>query len=132
MRLLITDVVEPAPGSVGLGKEIVSEVLPIHDYKDSPLLDAPTLAMGVFPESMICSLGNIIVVLLRAKGVMLAYEYKNGAVRSIAKENIGHYVVDAVMRYSAIEGGAEIVMLLSDNYNHKDGRIASYYFRSSA
>lgn len=130
LRLTFTAVVEPAPGSVGLGQEIVSEVLPTSEFKNSTL-DPPTLAMGVFPEALICSLGNIIVVVLRTMGVMLAYELKNSGLKLIVNEDIGHYVVDAVMRYSVIEGGAEIVMLLSDNENHKDGRIASYYFRST-
>jgi hypothetical protein len=49
----------------------------------------------------------------------------------IALEGVGHYVIDAVMRYSAEVGGAEIVMLLSDEANPKDGRIVSFCFRST-
>ena len=130
LRLTFTAVLEPTPGSVALGEVIISETLPTNDYKGSSL-DPPTLAMGVFPEALICSLGKLIVVVCRTMGIMIAYEFKGNGVRLIAKEDIGHYVVDAVMRYSAIEGGAEIVMLLADNENPKDGRIASYHFRSS-
>lgn len=131
LDLTITSIVEPESGSVALGDLIVSEALPTADFQATHL-EPPTLAMGVFPESMVCSLGNIIVVVLRNMGAMLAYEFKNNSVHLIAKEDLGHYVVDSVMRYSAIEGSAEIVMLLSDNDNHKDGRIASYFFRSFA
>ena len=129
LRLTFTALLEPAAGSIALGDLIISEVLPTTGYK-GVLLNPPTLAMGVFPHSMICSLGNLIVICLRTMGLMLAYELKNNAVKLIAKEEIGHYVVDAVMRYSSIEGGAEIVLLLSNNENHKDGRISSYFFRS--
>jgi len=88
--------------------------------------------MGAFPEVLICSLGNIIVVIVRAAGFMIAYELKENALEAVVQENVGHYVIDAVMRFSAIEGGAEIVMLLSENENHKDGRIVTRNFRTSA
>jgi hypothetical protein len=103
------------------------------DGLGSSILEAPTLAMGVFPYALVCSLGSFIVVLMRATGSMIAYQLQNDKkLILIAKENIGHYIVDAVMRYSAIEGGIEIVMLLSDTNNNKDGRIACYNFRSQA
>ena len=132
LKLRISTILEPDKGSVGVGEVISSEVLPTKDFAGVSL-DPPTLAMGVFPDVMVCTLGNIIVVILRATGAMIAYEFKaNNSVQLMVKEDVGHYVIDAVMRYSAIEGGAEIVMLLSDNDNHKDGRIVSHNFRSSA
>lgn len=130
LKLNILTVLEPETGTVALGEEVTSEILPTGDF-EGPNLEPPTLAMGVFPDAMVCSLGNIVVVLLRGKGAMVAYELKNSGLHVIVKEDIGHYIIDAVMRYSAIEGGAEVVMLLSDNDNHKDGRIASFYFRST-
>lgn len=130
MMLSISTILEPSAGSVALGKEIVSEVLPLDSYKGVNL-EPPTLAMGHFPDVIVCSLGNIIAVIVRTKGAMIAYELQENGLKIIAQEDVGHYVVDAVMRYSAIEGGAEIVMLLSDSENHKDGRIASFYFRAA-
>ena len=128
-KLTISALREPAPDSVALGGTILSEILPLAEFQGIDL-EAPTLAMGNFPDAICCSLGSIIVVILRAMGAMVAYEFKNNDLQRIAKENVGHYVVDAVLRYSAIEGGAEVVMLLSDNENQKDGRIVSFYFRS--
>jgi hypothetical protein len=41
-------------------------------------------------------------------------------------------VVDAVMRYSAVEGGAEIVLLMSDSESRRDGRVGTFCFRTTA
>lgn len=130
MKLCIMRIVEPSAGSVGLGGSIIKEDLPLDEFKDTSFVP-PTLAMGHFPDVLICTLGNIIVVIVRSKGVVIAFEFQSGGLKTIAKQEICHYVVDAVMRYSAIEGGAEIVLLLSDNENHKDGRITSFNFRAS-
>lgn len=129
IRLNMMTVEDLGSGSVDIGKSIISETLPVEEFQGVDY-EAPTLAMGNFPDAICCSLGNIIVVLLRASGAMIGYEFKKSSLSMIAKENVGHYIVDAVMRYSAIEGVAEVVMLLSDKENHKDGRIVSYFFRS--
>lgn len=135
LKLNISTILEPEEGSVAVGEVITSEILPTST--GAAIVDPPTLAMGVFPDVMVCTLGNIIVIVLRTTGTMIAYEFKTddnstSSVQLMTKEDVGHYVIDAVMRYSAIEGGAEIVMLLSDNDNHKDGRIVSHNFRSLA
>ena len=131
LKLNISTILEPEKGSVAVGEVILTEVLPASEHRGSDF-DPPTLAMGVFPDVMVCTLGNIIVVILRATGTMIAYEFKANSVHLIVTLSVDHYVIDAVMRYSAIEGGAEVLMLLSDSKNHKDGRIVSHNFRSSA
>jgi hypothetical protein len=131
MKLSVCTILEEG-ASFSQGIEIAYQPLDT-DGLGSANLEAPTLAMGVFPYALVCSLGSFIVVLMRATGSMMAYQlHNNNKLTLIAKENIGHYIVDAVMRYSAIEGGIEIVMLLSDSNNNKDGRIACYNFRSQA
>ncbi|CAB9512092.1 expressed unknown protein [Seminavis robusta] len=129
LKLSICSVLEGESGSVDRGTELTS--IPLTEPVSS-ILEPPTLAMGVFPSSLVCTLGSYVVVLVRASGTMLAYELRNDVLELVASESIEHYVVDAVMRYSAIEGGVEIVMLLSDRDNSKDGRIACYNFRSQA
>ena len=121
---------EPKEGSIVLGEVLASELLD-EDESSETDFDLPGLAMGPLPEALCVSLSNIVVVVLRRKGFVAAFELEDGELNLIAQENVGHYVIDAVMRYSAEVGGAEIVMLLSDNENSKDGRIVSFCFRSA-
>lgn len=129
----VLSVTEPAKGSVALYEDegVVTQEISLAGYEDCDF-DPPGLAMGTFPEAICCSLSNIIVVIIRRKGLIAAFELEDEGMNLIAQEGVGHYVVDAVMRYSAEVGGAEIVMLLSDNENAKDGRMVSFCFRSAA
>ena len=86
---------------------------------------------GTFPEILCCSLGTTVVVIVRRKGLVVAYELADSGLELIAQENVGHYVVDAVMRYNAAEGGAEIVLLMSDAENRRDGRVGTFCFRAA-
>jgi hypothetical protein len=126
----ILSVREPRNGSIELGEIEVSHLIEMDEYKEIDL-KPPSLAMGTFPEAICCSLSNIIVVIIRRKGLIAAFELEDDDLSLIAQETVGHYIVDAVMRYSAEVGGAEIVMMLSDTDNPKDGRIVSFCFRSA-
>ena len=127
----VLSVVEVQQGSVQLGEIEVTRVIDETGFEDIDY-DPPAMAMGSFPEAILCSLGNIVVVIIRRKGLIAAFELEDDDLSLIALESIGHYVIDAVMRYSGEVGGAEIVMLLSDEQNPKDGRMVSFCFRSTA
>jgi hypothetical protein len=127
----VLSVTEPRKGSVKLGEIEVTRVIEETGFEDASY-DPPDLAMGSFPEAICCSLGNIVVIIIRRKGLIAAFELEEDDLSLIALEGVGHYVIDAVMRYSAEVGGAEIVMLLSDETNPKDGRMVSFCFRSAA
>jgi hypothetical protein len=127
----VLSVVEPRKGSIQLGEIELSRFIDETGFEDA-YYEPPAMAMGSFPEAILCSLGNIIVVIIRSKGLIAAFELEDDDLSLIALEGIGHYVVDAVMRYSGEVGGAEIVMLLADEKNHKDGRMVSFCFRSAA
>ena len=131
MQLSIWTIVEGEAESLSRGIEITYQPLDTHGLGSS-IVEPPTLAMGVFPHVLVCSLGSFIAVFMRATGLMSAYQLQNKKLNLLAKENLGHYIVDAVMRFSAIDGSIEILMLLSDANNNKDGRIACYNFRSQA
>lgn len=118
-------------GSVELGEIAVTIDVDMAGFEDIEY-EAPVLAMGTYPAAICCSLANIVVVIIRSKGLVVAYELEDGDMSLIAREGVGHYVIDAVMRYSEEVGGAEIVMLLSDTDNPKDGRMVSFCFRSAA
>jgi hypothetical protein len=131
MFVNVLSVTETAPGSLQLGEVEITQEIDESGFTRS-FHDPPTLAMGPKPEAICCSLANIVVILVRRKGLVIAYELEDGDLSLIASEEVGHYIVDAVMRYSAEVGGAEIVMLLADNENSKDGRMVSFCFRAAA
>jgi hypothetical protein len=121
---------EPKDGTILLSDVIASQVIDDYDAGGTDFVP-PALAMGPLPEALCVSLSNIIVVIIRRKGLVAAFEYEENGLNIIALEYVDHFVIDAVMRYSSDVGGAEIVMLLSDNNNEKDGRIVSFCFRST-
>ena len=125
-----TSLKEPKGGSIVLSDIIASQVIDDFDAGGTDF-EPPPLAMGPLPEALCVSLSNIIVVIMRRKGLVAAFEYEENELNIIAMECVDHFVIDAVMRYSADVGGAEIVMLLSDDNNGKDGRIVSFCFRST-
>lgn len=127
----VMSLLEPQRGSVGLGEISVTLEVDLTGFEDVDF-EPPALAMGTFPEAICCSLANIVVVLIRRKGLIVAFELEDGDMSLIAREGVDHFVIDAVMRYSAEVGGAEIVMLLADDENSKDGRMVSFCFRSAA
>lgn len=131
----VLSISEPTKGTLALGEEKVAQTIDLAEYGAIDLTP-PALAMGSLPEAICVSLSNIVVVVLRRKGLVAAFELESDKgvlyLNLIALETVDHFVVDAVMRYSPDVGGAEIVMLLSDNENAKDGRVVSFCFRSVA
>jgi hypothetical protein len=126
----VSAVTEAAETSIGL-TEVMTDALIEQGAYQNMNYEPPTLAMGTWPEVLCCSLGSTIVIIVRRKGLVVAYELADTGLELIAQENVGHYVVDAVMRYSAVEGGAEIVLLMSDSENPRDGRVGTFCFRTA-
>jgi hypothetical protein len=122
----VSAVTEEGENSVGL-TEVMTDALIEQRLYNSLDLEPPAMAMGTYPEIICCSLGSTIVIIVRRKGLVVAYELAEEGLELIAQENVGHYVIDAVMRYSAVEGGAEIVLLMSDEENP---RVSLPYFVS--
>lgn len=89
-------------------------------------LTPPTLAMGTWPEVFICCIENLVVATLRRKGLVVAYEFRDGDLVLIRQELVSHYVVDAGLRPGVKEGEAEVVLLLSRRDNPRDGEVVSF------
>ena len=89
-------------------------------------LTPPTLAMGTWPEVFICCIENLVVATLRRKGLVVAYEFRDGHLVLIRQELVQHYVVDAGLRPGLKEGEAEVVLLLSHRDNPRDGEVVSF------
>eukprot|EP00934_Nitzschia_sp_Nitz4_P009070 Nitzschia sp. Nitz4//scaffold258_size27474//3690//11194//NITZ4_008184-RA/size27474-augustus-gene-0.31-mRNA-1//1//CDS//3329544482//9060//frame0 len=127
----VSAVTEASEVSIALTDVMTDALIEMGPYEKFDYAP-PTLAMGTWPEVLCCSLGSTIVIISRRKGLVVAYELADAGLELIAQENVGHYVVDAVMRYSAVEGGAEIVLLMSDDENPRDGRVGTFCFRTAA
>ena len=121
---------EHKKGSITVGDVRSTQMIDDNEV-DGVSFEPPPLAMGTYPEALCVSLSNIVVVILRRQGLVAAFELEDEELNLIAQECVDHFVVDAVMRYSPEVGGAEIVMLLADDTNPKDGRIVSFCFRST-
>ena len=125
----LSAVTEVGEQSVGMTEVMTDALIELGPYRNLDY-DPPALAMGTYPEVICCSLGSTIVVIVRRKGLVVAYELAETGLELIAEECVGHYVVDAVMRYSATEGGTEIVLLMSDEAEARDGRVGTFSFRT--
>ena len=66
------------------------------------------------------------VATLRRKGLVVAYEFRDGDLVIIRQELVQHYVVDAGLRPGLKEGEAEVVLLLSHRDNPRDGEVVSF------
>lgn len=126
----VSAVTETSDVSIGLTDVMTDALIELAPYQDLEF-EPPTLAMGSWPEVLCCSLGTTIVIIIRRKGLVIAYELAETGLELIAQESVGRFVVDAVMRYSALEGGAEIVLLMSDAENARDGRVGTFCFRTA-
>lgn len=86
----------------------------------------PPLAMGTWPEVICCCCENMIVVAVRRKGLVAVYEFSSSSLGLTFSEAVGHFIVDAAVRSGkGSDGKVEVVLLLCDNDNPKDGRVVS-------
>eukprot|EP00548_Thalassiothrix_antarctica_P010032 CAMPEP_0194158238 /NCGR_PEP_ID=MMETSP0152-20130528/75267_1 /TAXON_ID=1049557 /ORGANISM="Thalassiothrix antarctica, Strain L6-D1" /LENGTH=1319 /DNA_ID=CAMNT_0038867331 /DNA_START=220 /DNA_END=4179 /DNA_ORIENTATION=- len=119
---------------------IVGETLTslIVDQREVHQLDfvPPTLAMGTWPEVLICCFENLVVAMVRRKGLLLAYEFNDGNLTLNCQESLGQYIVDAGVRFGGTvpigKEMAEAVLLLACGDKSKDGQIVSVLIEYSS
>lgn len=112
-------------GSLGVGDVITCAIInqrKVRQFNFTP----PTLAMGTWPEVLVCCHESLVIAVIRRKGLLVAYEFKEGDLVLVHQEILGHYVVDASVRPGVNRGEAEAVMLLAHNDNSRDGRVVSF------
>ena len=127
----IVTISEVSTGSFGATGVASNFNIDLSEYK-TEAFSPPNLSMGTLPDALCLSLSNILVVIFRRKGLVVAFEIENEGLSLIAEESVDHFIVDGVMRFSAELGGLELVMLLVDDLNEKDGRVVSFSFRAVA
>ena len=114
---------EPDDKKLSLGKIKGSVIL---DLDDSSYV-APQLSMGTSPEALCCCHDGFIVVTTR-NGVVFAYNFSSGVLSFIGRIELGQYVVDAAIRSGNSNHEVELVVLLCEREDTKDGRIANITF----
>jgi hypothetical protein len=82
----------------------------------------PALAMGGWPEVICCCCEGIVVSCVRRKGLVVAYDCQEELVL-IRQEYVENYIVDGALRPGEGEADVELVLLLSDSKNSRDGFV---------
>jgi hypothetical protein len=111
--------------SIGVGDVITCAIIDQRKVRRVNLTP-PTMAMGTWPEVYICCIANLVIAIIRRKGIMVAYQFEDGDLIFLRQEILHHYVVDAAVRPGLRDSEAELVMLLSLNDNSRDGKIVSF------
>lgn len=119
-----------ATGSLGVGDVVTCKIVDQRKVRKVSITP-PTLAMGTWPEVFVCCYENLIVATIRRKGLLVAYEFQGGDMNLVRTETFNHYVVDAAVRGGVTEREAEVVLLLSDSDNPRDGRVVSFTIERS-
>ncbi|KAL3810747.1 hypothetical protein ACHAXA_008560 [Cyclostephanos tholiformis] len=121
----IEDLLETS-GSLVRGSIVASTVLDLDDVNDESH-EPPSMSMGYTPEVLCCCHDGFIVVVVRRKGFILAYDFSSDdELILVGKSQLGRYVVDAAVRSSnTADESVELVVLLCESEDPKDGRVAS-------
>ena len=104
---------------------IASTVLDMGDANLDDSYTPPSMSMGPLPEALCCCHDDFIVAVIRRKGLVFAFDFSNGDLIMAGKSGLGQYVVDAAIRSSNVDGEVELVLLLCESDDPKDGRVAT-------
>ncbi|KAL7470716.1 hypothetical protein ACHAXS_010969 [Conticribra weissflogii] len=123
----LTDEVE-GKSCLGRGSILASVVLDIEDESSIEAFEPPHMSMGSSPEALCCCKNGFIVTVIRRMGLVFIYDFSNGDLSLVGKSRLTQYIVDAAIREGDVHNEAdvvELVMLVSENEDPKDGRIAN-------
>lgn len=122
----IEDLMETS-GTLVRGNIVATTVLDTSDVDGDESYEPPSMSMGLTPEVLCCCHDGFIVVIIRRKGFVLAYDFSSDdELILVGKSRLGQYVVDAAIRSSDVaEESVELVALLCESEDHKDGRVAA-------
>ena len=88
---------------------------------------APQLSMGTSPEALCCCHNGFVIVTMR-NGVVSAYDFSSGDLSLVGRIVLDRYVVDVAIKSGNSNHEVELVILLCEREDAKDGRIASITF----
>ena len=116
--------IDSSLGNFQKGNVKARAVIPEAMLSDSDALE-PTMAMGTLPPIHCCCLGDKIVIIFRRTGLVYVYEFLGEELQLYGQKNLGQYVIDASIRIGRSLEDKEVVLLLSDTDNAKDGGVAT-------
>ena len=108
-----------------LARGIIESTVLMCDETPDKCYTTPSMSMGPLPEALCCCHGDFIVAVIRTKGLVFAYDFSTGDLGLVGSSGLGHYIVDAAIRPSNVDGEVELVLLLCESDDPKDGRVAT-------
>ena len=120
----IEDLVEES-GTLHRGNIIASTVLDMGNANLDESFEPPAMSMGPSPEVLCCCHDGFIAVVIRRQGLVFVYDFSSGNLALVGQSRLGQYVVDAAIRPVNVDAEAELVLLLCESDDPKDGRVAT-------
>jgi len=120
----IEDLVEQS-GTLDRGNIIASIVLDVSDANKDELFEPPSMSMGSTPEVLCCCHEGFIAVAIRREGLVVVYDFSTDNLALVGQSRLGQYIVDAAIRSNNVDTEAELILLLCESDDPKDGRIAN-------
>lgn len=93
-------------------------------YEPEKTIIIPTMAMGAAPSVICLCYRDIVVVVLRDQGYIVSFQLVHEKLVFMNKAKVGCYVIDAGIEAKKESSGVDIICLLCDKDNIKDGHIA--------
>lgn len=97
------------------------------DMKYGTYIPEPAMAMGTLPQAFCLCCGQYVVIILRAMGILFALIRDNNKLSCIGKQELDHFVVEAAIKHGKEDGTVEVIALLCEQENLKDGRIVTIH-----
>ena len=97
------------------------------NMQDGKHIPEPAMAMGTLPQAFCLCCGEYVVVILRAVGVLFTLIRVDNKLSCVGKQELDHFVVEAAIRHGKEYGTVEIIALLCEQTNLKDGRIITIH-----
>ena len=112
-------------GELNRGDIIASAVLDSGDANLDESFVPPSMSMGPTPEVLCCCQDDFIAVTIRRKGLVCVYDFSSGSLALVGQSRLAQYILDVAIRSSNVDGEAELVLLLCENNDPKDGRVVN-------
>lgn len=112
-------------GSVAKHNIVTSTLLNIILPEDVNITE-PSMAMGTSPPILCLCCRSHVVVILRSVGAFFTYQLIDDRLNITGEKYTNRYVIDAAIKPGAEDHVAEVVALLCEDGNAKDGKLVTF------